>query len=370
MLLLYLCFLSYQIDLETFDAALFSNIGSWEPGNLAVLDEGFLVTDRKKVYHFDHQGRQIQTVEPDYDPYSMSFALGRLIVSGVKKKERRAYKVTESYKDGIPVQRSDHFFRSLHRVEDTILGTQFKDEFRRGNYPPVFYKLDPETLEAGEPRFKVPLEVVEAPGYSKAFWVVNRGDLLIFMGPAVPRLYFYTELIRQKEFRLGESTEGITPYLDLNQDRPLRPPNAPLPERFTYVPEAQVLLNAKRFRYSDNLFFGKVGNGYVVCFEVPDRLDGIYIGNHLGIQFLDERFQPRGGVIERFGQIMGAHNGKVYVFYPGGKKEYLDRNISVRAHYNNPDVDSMESLIQLISRYRKGIPRRYTPYIEIIEPPS
>jgi hypothetical protein len=56
-------------------------------------------------------------------------------------------------------------------------------------------------------------------------------------------------------------------------------------------------------------------HGYLIAYRIPDYDDeGRAIGYHLGLQQLSEKFYPIGALLETTGLLLGAHDGKAFVF--------------------------------------------------------
>jgi hypothetical protein len=366
--LLLLGLLTFQLELEPIEGYFQGNYLSWYSGYLTVSDEGFLINLRDKIHLYDHNGHMRKIFDRGLEAHGMAILRNHLILTGLRNENEWVTLSVDLASSEEKLIAGD--FRTLQVVEDELFGSSFDERVAKGKYPRIFQRIDPITLATSEPMLKAPHAVISNLSY-KFFWIARSGDALVFVNQIENRAYFSTEKVRNLESRLSGAIKGITPYLELDLERKVQlEPNFQLPG-FDSREKNMLRWIQRRLRYSFNLFFSNFGDGYVICYEVPDKLDGLYVGNHLGIQFLDEKLRPQGSLIERFGQIMGVHRDAVYVFYPSGRIGVPDGEASVRAHYKLPKIENTKDLSQVIEQIQTNTLQqaRIKPVVELISPP-
>jgi len=369
--LLLLGIMTYQLDMAVTEGYLQDSFSCWQSGYLSVSEEGLLVNLRDKILIYDHHGQLMRTITPDLDVHAMALLRNRLVLTGHIKDTKEWVTQSVSLEGDDLSQRIQlpDTYRSLQVVDGQLYGTLYDYSVSKGRYPHLFHKIDPVNLEVSESMLKAPPVVVSNMSY-KLFWVAASGDALVFVNQIENRAYFSTQLVRQKESRLSGTIKGITPFLELDVGKKVQfEPDFQLPG-FDSVERNAVRWAQNRLRYSFNLFFSNLDDGYVICFEVPEKLDGLYVGNHLGIRFLDKHLRPRGALIERYGQIMGVHEGEVYIFYPSGEIEIPGDEASVRAHYGLTTL-SVKTIFKVIENFNNfsTSPVQFKPVIEVISSP-
>ena len=133
--------------------------------------------------------------------------------------------------------------------------------------------------------------------------------------------------------------------------------------------EKAYYLGKKTIERNETVFFGGLGDGFVYCYTVPDELDGIVIGNHVAIRFLDSELKPVGEVVERYGQVAGTTDEGLVIFYPDGEEPPVTPE-GMRDHYGVDRIEGRDQLLQIYRRFRAMEERVLDPVIEIIPHPN
>ena len=153
--------------------------------------------------------------------------------------------------------------------------------------------------------------------------------------------------------------EGLTKFHSVKRGYP------PFPTKYK---GGTIALHHHLFSMSRTVFFSQIGEGYVIAYEVPDRMGNLNVGNHLGIQFLDRNLHAKGPLIERFGQIAGVANNAVYIFYPDGPEPIPGEPGALKRHYGLENVNDAETLIRFFKRIPNPVDGIHNTSLEVIVP--
>ncbi|MDJ0835344.1 MAG: hypothetical protein QNK37_02445 [Acidobacteriota bacterium] len=234
---------------------------------------------------------------------------------------------------------------------------------------PMIHVRDPDNLETRETFFK-PTPRILTMVDNAGLWLVHKRGAYAMMSEVSKRIYFASPSRIDWERDHSDALPNTYPY----KIGDLGPHFISPTRRSTQAPltanQTKGLTDFYRHWQSQSrvVYFGALGDGYVVCFEIPDQIDGFYVGNHLGIRFLNRRFQPLGPVQERYGQAAGAAGGALYVVYPDGREPLPSSPGAMTEHYGLDRLESLTALYRHWKKYRFQENRGYHIIAEALKP--
>jgi len=335
------------------DGSLFSNHGCWE---ISVLDvdaaEGSLVvTD---------QEHSVWVLTPNQEPREITLndiEIGRvaidqqsIFVTGVLESPREVLRAFDRENNGaLLAERALPAAKNMIIDDDRLIVTTLVEANN-----PMILVLDRESLETRARLFK-PTEALRRTPDFAALHVVSRNGVYAIASEVSNKIYFATPERRRLD---GDRSDGLPnsfPFIELPMGpeyiAPVRRPHQALGLRRQI--EGVIEAYQDWFSYTRVLYFGELGDRYVACYEIPDRVGGeLLIGNHLGIQLFDKSFQPVGPVWERFGQIAGVTKGELVILYPDGREPLPGEPGAIEAHYGFDEVRDQQQLYDAFLRYR------------------
>jgi len=221
---------------------------------------------------------------------------------------------------------------------------------------PMITVYDTRDLAPLETFFK-PTDPLRLGTNFPALWVVERDGVYAVLSQLSPRVFFATQDRIQQERDSSDRLPNSFPYRALELgDRYTLPRTVSLFSHTSGLKnkdEGLIEYYHNWFASSRMLYFGALGDNYVVCYEIPDLIDGIHVGNHLGIQMLDSILRPLGPVRERFGQVAGVADNKLHIIYPDGPEPLPGAPGAIEEHYGIGTIESQAQLLDLFDRYRK-----------------
>ncbi len=341
------------VDFETFKGDVLSKHEVWPAGYLAV-DNGELYVNehRKRIVVFTiADGQKSRVITPPENFEIMYFGVTEneihLALSGkgtqsFARLDRATGKVLGKSANGY------RYFvgKAMFRVPIT--------DFEQEGYPKIL-----TASKDGRPFFKKPKEYLDFPDVNP-IWLVPSKDQYNILTPMTNNLYIYNDTVRSVEDGISRTSLGPAPIKRLSLKKYKQPvQNYSL---YTTGPATgRRLRTITRLGQQFIVFLGRVGNGYVVCYEVPDEVNGIVIGNHLGIQFLDEGFEPT-RFTERYGQVAGIDRDSLLILYPDGKQTN-----SQKEHYGLTGRESDQELRKIQARYNRWQERELSISLEWVE---
>jgi len=355
---------SGPIQLEPIEGRLFSNIGCWIPGMVSVETEGslFVGTREDEYWLFDLKtGSATPVRSQEFWVRSVAGRDGILYMSGFRDDIAITKMVDHSGK--VLAERSG-VFSVLRFLGEDLVGTNYAEWS-----DPIVHVMSPETLETRESFFQTPEVVRESQLFASSVWVTRRNGVYILMDGVFDRIYFGTKDRLRWENERSNLVPNTYPFKELGLPNYTRPSLKAMRQPMVREEILGILdFYNWRFRLSYALYFHEVGDGYVFCYEIPDRIGDTYIGNHLAIQFLDAAFRPVGLPLERYGQIAGVADDAVYIFYPDGPEPLPGEPGALKKHYGFDRIESLEKVRDLALKYRERVEGIYHPSIEIIRP--
>ncbi len=334
------------LELEPFKGEALSKYEVWPAGYLTVNNgEVYFRVQRKRIVVFKIGGSQkARVITPDEGLEIRSF--------GVTKNEVHL---------SLFRMRTQSFTR-LDRATGEVLGKSMNSyrffagegrfrvsvaDFQQKGYPKIL-----TAAKGGKPFFKKPKEYLHFP-HINSIWLASSKDQNYIVTPMTNKLYLHNEVIRRVEARFSRTSEGPASIRRL----PLKKYKQPVQDyrHYTKGTDTDKLLRIKtRLAQQFIVFFGSVGKGWVVCYEIPDEVNGIAIGNHLGIQFFTDDFKPA-RFTESYGQVVGIDRDSVLILYPDGKQTN-----SLEEHYGLTGQESIQDLQKRQARYNQWQERELT----------
>jgi len=351
---------------EKINGTFFNNYGSWLPYSLQVSGEEVVLISKEEVNFLNLEGSRTREVKmPFEEGYlfpSCFFRAGDDILLGAFNGSQWVLAKIDS--NGTLIAESPVVYMQLLEIEGRLFGVKIPE---RRAFSPVLREIDPETLREGKSFFRKP-DGFDVAGIPALLWAVELPGYHLVALSASKRIYIVGEGVAEKESRIGKDTPSSYPYRELDL------PGFIQASALDHAPslmteEDKIIYYGKNMILSSMVvFFGALNDGFVICYTVPDELDGIVVGNHVAIRFLDSALKPVGPVLERYGQVAGVNEDGLVIFYPDGPEPPVTAE-GMRAHYGVDRIESREQLIALYSRFRALEKRTLNPVIEVIPAP-
>ena len=349
------------------EGSLYNNIGCWPTGILAIDAQG-------KSLALAGRDSRLWILEPNREPRLIALgdlkarkvAIGdREIVIYGRRNGANTLAVFDQSSGALLRERTlASAVKNLQWSEDYLVAVVYLP----GNQPMV-QELDPLTLETERAFFKPTEALRRFPNFA-SLWVDARKDVWAILSQVSPKLYFATEARIRLESDRSDELPNSLPYINLELGPEYVPPLTKF-FRGTHVrDDTKGMVEAFQDWFSSTriVYFGALGDGYVVCYEAPDQVEGLLIGNHLAIRLLDERFQPVGPLWKRYGQIAGIGGEKIFIAYPNGPEPIPGEPGAIARHYGLEEITDQSALVDLYRRYRKVEQKTHHILVEAFTP--
>ena len=359
---IFLIFLGNEIKLDQCHGEFLPNFGCWPSAHTGVTSEGIFLASTHKIFHFDHSGNRVRELAFDPNIWGFTVYHGVLIVNLSSHQT-----LSIDLETGEQLAEANAFFVYLFQTEGALFGIRYEDAYRSGS-PRIVSVIDPLSLRVKRTIFKKPPAL--KANLHPYFWAAQKKDWTLFANCREGRLYFYNDAL----MKIEEEQSSNTPASALFKNIEL--PNFDRPQANMYTFSSPKTLREKAELFFENrmshpliLGFYSLGEHFLFAFEIPDKVNDVYMSNHLGIQILDAALENPLGSSERYGQIVGVYRDKIYVLYPDRiEPQPSPRNLLRRYEIPDSGIKSKEMLLALFDRYQKKEVRTLRPVIEIIDP--
>lgn len=154
----------------------------------------------------------------------------------------------------------------------------------------------------------------------KQVWVVFHNGAYYTMDQLAARVVKHTLTTSKREKSGGPNRATSLAGMEvvLPDFRPMRQQYQPA-KAVMAAEEARKAYTNYWYSHSRITGFHKLGDGFVVGFEVPVCKNGDCSSSELALQPLDGQFQPLGKPIRRDGMLMGTRGKAAYIFHPDPK---------------------------------------------------
>lgn len=200
-------------------------------------------------------------------------------------------------------------------------------------------------------------------------WIAEIENTFLVVTMLKNYIYLYNKNIEMREKKLSLIYSSNYPYVILDMPPFQNSPRNSRKNSFV-IQERAFNLKLENAGNSETLFFGRVGEEhFVYACSTPDYIDGVLVGSHAVFRFFDLQLKPVGPPIHRFGQIAGANEKGVYVFYPDGPVPPVTE-AGTKEHYGIDAIRSKEDQRRILKKFRSFSTRVLQPVIEIVPPPN
>jgi len=339
---------------EPFKAELFEKHVVWPSGYLCVIEDSlFIRVIRKKILVFNvvNGKREKEIVPPDGQKiHSFGATPEEVHMSTYGEGGTRFLRIERE--TGKIKEESNVYY--LFIADDTEYRVALND-YKKEGYPKVI-----TTDKKRHPFFKKPEGYLRFPEKLN-IWVTKVEGSLFIVSPSINKLFVHNDTIEELDRKVNNYSKGYAPFKMLTLKKYIKPREI-ITNRTTSTATALLLSQRTRLQQQFIVFFSRVGKGWVVCYEIPDEVNGVTIGNHLGIQFFNEAFEPT-QFTERYGQVVGVHRDSLLILYPDG----IQTN-SQKAHYGLTGMESTEDLRKLQARYNQWQEQELRVSLEWVKP--
>jgi len=155
----------------------------------------------------------------------------------------------------------------------------------------------------------------------RLMWAAKKDGIYYVVNQMEPLVFIYNEENREAERQDGTRVFTDTPSIHLSLKEYVPRPEKgfslkkPMPSSEAFKLKIQF-----RFSWSRITWFQEFGKGFVIGYGIPNCSKGKCNSPLLGIQLLDKNMKPIGKHIKMAGDMLGANEGKLYVFQANREK--------------------------------------------------
>jgi len=339
----------------------------WFPGSIQVGDDSIIVVSRKSIVEYNYDGDHISTIECPYPdcvlyPASVTPTPNGFFVGFL---ENGSWKSGFLSQDSQITQRIQTVYTQSFRLNEQLFGLKRPSE---KEFIKLFTSIDLAGTKKSKSFFRQPKDFSRG-GEPVFAWCAEKEPYILVAVSNNNHLYILSERFGSIEKKSGNQTPGNYPKVTISTPGFNYSKSLEFPESVVELDKKLYFSGRKMTSNSQTIFFGAIEDGFVYCYSVPDELDGIVIGNHVAIRFLDDRLQPVGPVLERYGQVAGVNDAGLVVFYPDGPEPAVTE-AGMKEHYGVDRIEDREQLLGLYRRFRALEKRTLDPVVEIIPFPA
>lgn len=320
----------------------------WRKGTLSAGEPGLVIHDKKLIYLMYDANTPTKIINPELRvQYVLALQDGVFFLGEGQKGKLACY---FTGKDGI-TQVRDLYFQLAEYVNGRLFLSIPHRDRDRNLYPPLIHELDPNTFQTRRTLFKAPSRLMHG---SDQFLVTERNQVLMFMGNLTEEIYFINPAIAEREAKLGPAVQGIAPPHSLNWRLQGSQIANFTPNYLAKLEQSNLAWFQNRLRTSYSLLFQAWDEGYILVYETPDKLNGLYVGNHTAVQYFDQKFRPQGKTFHTFGQVAGIVDGALHIFHLDPASLAYDENTPkhVVYGYDDPKPRRDQIMVQITNLVR------------------